>query len=118
MNETTIPLISYILVGITSGVLALATILEKQPTENTNESSVNTMLPSFGNETKEPIPQAEAEIEKIPEAEAEKIPEPSDEAERLPEAKPVSGGKRNGKNKKTRNSKKGKKSTIKKSSKN
>jgi hypothetical protein len=108
MNETTIPLISYILVGITSGILALVTALDKQPTESKNEPSANTMLPSFGNEQKEPIPEAEAEIEKIQEVEAEKIPQ----------AYPVSGGKKNTKDKKTRNNKKGKKNTIKKSSKN
>jgi hypothetical protein len=106
MNESTIPLISYILVGITSGVLALVTALDKESSDGINEQSATTMLPSFGNEPKESIPQAEAEIEKIPEVEAEKIPQ----------AYPISGGKKNKKNKKTRSKKSGKKSTIKKSS--
>jgi hypothetical protein len=104
MNDTTIPLITYILVGITSGILALVTALDKQPTESNNESSVTTMLPSFGNEPKESIPQSEAEIEKNQEVEDEKIPQ----------AYPVSGGKKNKKNKKTRSKKIGKKGTIKK----
>jgi hypothetical protein len=104
MNETTIPLISYILVGITSGILALVTALDKQPTESKNESSATTMLPSFGNDTKESTPQAEAEIEKNQEVEAEK----------MPQAYPVSGGKKNKKDKKTRSKKIGKKGTIKK----
>jgi hypothetical protein len=116
MNESTIPLISYILVGITSGVLALVTALDKQPSDDNIEQSATTMLPSFGNspvseEKKEDIPQAEAETEKMPDIEDEKTTEI-----KTNQAYPISGGKKNKKNKKTRSKKSGKKSTIKKSS--
>ena len=109
MNENTIPLISYILVGITSGVLALVTALDKEPSEGNIEESATTMLPSFGNS-----PVSEEKKEDIPQEETEKNPDIEDE--KTNQAYPISGGKKNKKNKKTRSKKSGKKSTIKKSS--
>ena len=43
MNDTPIPLVAYILVGITSAVLALVTVLDNKPSESTVAST--TMLP-------------------------------------------------------------------------
>jgi hypothetical protein len=115
MNETTIPIISYILVGVTSGVLALVTALDKEPKENDNGSSATSMLPSFTNspsneEKKEYVTQSE--FEKNQDNETDQPPNEINPQQRYP----VSGGKKCKKNKKTRSKKNGKKSTIKKSS--
>ena len=71
MNETPIPLINYIMVGITSAMLAYVTAMEKQD-DNDNSNA----------------PEPEPEQEKEPEPDQEKEPEPESEQEQEKEPEP------------------------------
>ena len=81
MYDTPIPMINYVMVGITASVLAYATAMDID--DNTNENPDNSTgwavdsLPGFDNkETSEPEPEPEpVEEPPMPQAEAEVIPE-------------------------------------------
>jgi hypothetical protein len=56
MNDAPVSILAYVLVGITSAVLAIVTIMDKDDYENAEnqDSSVSTMLPNLNNKTDEP----------------------------------------------------------------
>ncbi len=128
MYDTPIPMINYVMVGITASVLAYATAMDID--DNTNENPDNSTgwavdsLPGFDNkETSEPepvpvpepveeppMPEAEAEVipeTPVPEVEAQLVTEP--EKPKQPVALPsIFGGKRSKqslRNKKSHNKK-------------
>jgi hypothetical protein len=47
MYESPIPLVAYVLVGFTSSILAIVSVMDKQPNEQSNTSATS-MLPSIG----------------------------------------------------------------------
>lgn len=133
MYDTPIPMINYVMVGITASVLAYATAMDiDNNDENINEQSDNTgwavdSLPGFDNkETSEPepiveqpIPEAEAELvpeTPVPEVEAQVVPE-SEKTEEPTASSSIFGGKhykQSLRHKKSQNNKKHKKTRNKK----
>ena len=117
MYDTPIPIINYVMVGITASVLAYATAMDVKD-ENDDNSSATLSLPAVSGWNQ---PEAEQEAEPEPESEPKfEITEPepdtqdvdariansSDTTEPVAEAMPVVGGKQN--------RKKHKKTTIRK----
>jgi heterodisulfide reductase subunit C len=112
MNDAPVSILAYVLVGITSAVLAIVTILDKEGTENveTQESSVLTMLPELGNKDESTV-ENESAADQEPPVESETpvavaIDEPIEETKPLDKV----GGKkhktRRNKHKKNKSSKK------------
>jgi len=107
MIDTSIPVIAYVLVGVTSAVLAYVTIADTGSTKSTTGSITNTV------ESKpepSPVPAEAVAIPNVPVAEVAKVePETELKKESEPVVKetntnPVSGGKMK-KNKKSNNKK-------------
>jgi len=48
MYESPIPLVAYVLVGVTSSILAIVSVMDKQPSSQNSNSSATSMLPSIG----------------------------------------------------------------------
>ena len=94
MYDAPIPMINYVFVTITAGVLAYATAMDVNDTNNTG--SATDSLPSFGD-----VKESEPEPVKVEEPEPVKEePVPMAEAQVVPEAEseksgPAFGGKRN-----------------------
>lgn len=110
-QTTTIPAITYVMVGVTSVILAYFTAMDKggETAEIAEETSATNLLPAFGESSAESEPEPPTEPESEPESEpeyepeeAEPIPEPE------PEEKPAFGGK---KKKRTRGRRSAKKNT-------
>jgi hypothetical protein len=58
MYESPIPLVAYVLVGFTSSILAIVSVMDKQPSSQNSNSSATSMLPSIGSvPVAEPIAQ-------------------------------------------------------------
>lgn len=121
MYDTPIPIINYVMVGITASVLAYATAMDVK--DNNENSSALSDLPSnsddnMSNSQSKPQEEAEAESQKEAEAESQeeseaepqeaeaRIANTADNEEPVADAKPVIGGKHN--------QKKHKKKTIRK----
>ena len=93
MYDAHIPMINYVLVTITASVLAYATAMDINDTNDTG--SATSSLPSFGEasepepveEKKEPEPEP---VEEVPMAEAEVVPQEKPET-----SGPAVGGKHN-----------------------
>ena len=92
MYDAPIPVINYVFVTITAAVLAYATAMDVNDTNNTG--SATDSLPSFGDikepepaKAEEPEPVEEKEEEPVPIAEAQVVPEPE-------KSGPAFGGKR------------------------
>lgn len=120
MYDTPIPIINYVMVGITASVLAYATAMDVKD-ENGDNSSATSSLPAVsGWNPVEPEREYDSEYEKETETETEPEPEPeqdtqyveariadsSNTTEPAAQAMPVVGGKQN--------RKKHKKTTIRK----
>ena len=94
MYDTPIPMINYVFVTITAAVLAYATAMDVDDTNNAG--SATDSLPSFGD-----VKLSEPEPVKVEEPEPEPVEEvPMAEAQVVPQAEPeksssVFGGKRN-----------------------
>ena len=115
MYDTPIPIINYVMVGITASVLAYATAMDVK--DNNENSSALSDLPSnsddnMSNSEPEPEPGSKSNPEQEQEPESEpqeaeaRIANSTDNAEPVADAKPVTGGKHN--------QKKHKKKTIRK----
>jgi hypothetical protein len=94
MYDAPIPVINYVFVTITAGVLAYATAMDVNDTNNTG--SATDSLPSFGDikesepaKAEEPEPVQEIEEEPVPMAEAQVVPQSESE-----KSGPAFGGKR------------------------
>ena len=114
MYDTPIPIINYVMVGITASVLAYATAMDVKD-ENGENSSATSSLPAVsGSNPVEPERDSDSEYEKEPEPEPEpdtqyveaRIADSSNTTEPAAQAIPVVGGKQN--------RKKHKKTTIRK----
>ena len=123
MYDTPIPIINYVMVGITASVLAYATAMDVKDNNEQNTSALSE-LPANSDES-----QSESEIEgtkqgseyerelatepNLPEADA-RIANSSDNTEPVGEAMPVAGGKHNRKKHKKTTIRKNKQTTNKK----
>jgi len=112
MYDTPIPIINYVMVGITASVLAYATAMDVKD-ENGENSSATSSLPAVsGSNPVEPERDSDSEYEKEPEPEPDtqyveaRIADSSNTTEPAAQAIPVVGGKQN--------RKKHKKTTIRK----
>ena len=117
MYDTPIPIINYVMVGITASVLAYATAMDVK--DNNENSSALSNLPSNSDESisnseseqepeeePEPEPEPEQEEEQEPEEAEARVANTADNDEPVADARPVMGGKHN--------KKKHKKKTIRK----